>query len=71
MVPADAGGGLMRADLLSDPVEGLDEALAAVDTFDGALVAGLLRPGAAQAAAVAGLAEAVAGTPLAARVAEA
>ncbi|MFB7297301.1 hypothetical protein [Streptomyces rubiginosohelvolus] len=71
MVPADAGGGLMRGDLLADPVEGLDEAFAAVDAFDGALVAGLLRPGAAQAAAVAGLAEAVAGTPLAARVAEA
>ncbi|OCC12576.1 hypothetical protein [Streptomyces sp. PTY087I2] len=61
----------MRGDLLADPVEGLDEALAAVDAFDGALVAGLLRPGAAQAAAVAGLAGAVAGTPLAARVAEA
>lgn len=61
----------MRGDLLADPVEGLDEAFAAVDAFDGALVAGLLRPGAAQAAAVAGLAEAVAGTPLAARVAEA
>ncbi|WP_128819255.1 hypothetical protein [Streptomyces sp. S063] len=71
MVPADEGGGVMRGDLLSDPVEGLDEALAAVDTFDEALVAGLLRPGAAQAAAVAGLAESVAGTPLAARVAEA
>ncbi|WP_282687710.1 MULTISPECIES: hypothetical protein [unclassified Streptomyces] len=71
MVPADAGGGLMRGDLLADPVEGLDEVLAAVDAFDGALVAGLLRPGAAQAAAVTGLAEAVAGTPLAARVAEA
>ncbi|MFG2508711.1 hypothetical protein ACGFOW_24790 [Streptomyces rubiginosohelvolus] len=71
MVPADAGGGLMRGHLLADPVEGLDEALDAVDAFDGALVAGLLRPGAAQAAAVAGLAEAVAGTPLAARVAEA
>ncbi|MFH9134187.1 hypothetical protein [Streptomyces sp. NPDC017524] len=61
----------MRGDLLSDPVEGLDEALAAVDAFDEALVAGLLRPGPAQAAAVAGLADAVAGTPLAARVAEA
>ncbi|MEU9712692.1 hypothetical protein AB0E21_29425 [Streptomyces sp. NPDC047967] len=71
MVPADAGGGLMRGDLLADPVEGLDEVLAAVDAFDEALVAGLLRPGAAQAAAVAGLAGAVAGTPLAARVAEA
>lgn len=61
----------MRGDLLSDPVEGLDEALAAVDAFDEALVAGLLRPGPAQAAAVVGLADAVAGTPLAARVAEA
>ncbi|MDX3589592.1 hypothetical protein PV749_00385 [Streptomyces sp. ID03-2B] len=71
MVPADPGGGVMRGDLLSDPVDGLDEALAAVDAFDGALVAGLLRPGPAQAAAVAGLAEAVAGTPLAGRVAEA
>ncbi|RPK87347.1 MULTISPECIES: hypothetical protein [Streptomyces] len=71
MVPADAGGGLMRGDLLSDPIDGLDEALAAVDAFDGALVAGLLRPGPAQATAVAGLADAVAGTPLAARVAEA
>lgn len=61
----------MRGDLLADPVEGLDEVLAAVDAFDEALVAGLLRPGAAQAAAVAGLAGAVAGTPLATRVAEA
>ncbi|MGW8487816.1 hypothetical protein [Streptomyces sp. NPDC055886] len=61
----------MRGDLLSDPVEGLDEALAVVDAFDGVLVAGLLRPGPAQAAAVAGLADAMAGTPLAVRVAEA
>ncbi|WP_239487266.1 hypothetical protein [Streptomyces durocortorensis] len=61
----------MRGDLLSDPVEGLDETLAVVDAFDGVLVAGLLRPGPAQAAAVAGLADAVAGTPLAVRVAEA
>ncbi|MFI1191189.1 hypothetical protein [Streptomyces californicus] len=61
----------MRGDLLSDPVEGLDEALAVVDAFDEALVAGLLRPGPAQAAGVSGLAGAVAGTPLAARVAEA
>ncbi|MDQ0988657.1 hypothetical protein [Streptomyces sp. V2I9] len=71
MVPSDAGGGLMRGGLLSEPVEGLDEALAVVDSFDEALVAGLLRPGPAQAAAVAGLAAAVAGTPLAARVTEA
>lgn len=61
----------MRTDLLTDPVEGLDEALAAVDAFDGALLAGLLRPGPAQADALAGLADAVAGSPLAARVAEA
>ncbi|MFH8886059.1 hypothetical protein [Streptomyces californicus] len=71
MVPPDAGGGLMRGDLLSDPVEGLDEAFAVVDAFDEALVAGLLRPGPAHAAGVNGLAGAVAGTPLAARVAEA
>ncbi|WP_244904769.1 hypothetical protein [Streptomyces prasinopilosus] len=71
MVPDDAGGGLMRADLLFDPVDGLDEALAAVDAFDAALVAGLLRPQPGQAAGVVELADAVAGTPLAARVAEA
>ncbi|MFB7321607.1 hypothetical protein [Streptomyces sp. NPDC056190] len=61
----------MRADLLSDGVDGLDEALAAVDGFDEALVAGLLRPQPGQAAGLNGLADAVAGTPLAARVAEA
>ncbi|GGQ30738.1 hypothetical protein GCM10010266_62460 [Streptomyces griseomycini] len=61
----------MRADLLNDPVDGLDEALAAVDGFDGVLVDGLLRPQPAQAAGLAGLAEAVAGSPLAGRVAEA
>lgn len=61
----------MRADLLTEPVEGLAEALAAVDAFDGALVGGLLRPGPAQGAALAELAGAVAGTPLAERVAEA
>ncbi|MFF0107112.1 hypothetical protein [Streptomyces hirsutus] len=71
MVPDDEGGGLMRADLLFDPVDGLDEALAAVDAFDAALVAGLLRPQPGQAAGVVELADAVAGTPLAARVAEA
>ncbi|MGW4107407.1 hypothetical protein ACWEGV_31050, partial [Streptomyces sp. NPDC004976] len=49
MVPDDEGGGLMRADLLTDVVDGLDEALAAVDGFDGALVDGLLRPRPAQA----------------------
>ena len=71
MVPADAGAGLMRADLLAEPLPGLDDALAAVDAFDDVLVAGLVRPQAAQAAALARLAQAVAGTPLAARVAEA
>lgn len=61
----------MRADLLSEPIAGLDEALAAVDAFDRALVGGLLRPQPAQAAGLTELAHAVAGTPLAARVAEA
>jgi hypothetical protein len=61
----------MRADLLAEPVAGLDEALAAVDAFDQVLVAGLLRPQPAQAAGLARLAQAVAGTPLASRVAEA
>lgn len=61
----------MRADLLTDVVDGLDEALAAVDGFDGALVDGLLRPRPAQAVGLAGLADAVAGSPLAGRVAEA
>ncbi|MFG2296029.1 hypothetical protein [Streptomyces sp. NPDC048603] len=51
--------------------EGLDEALEAVDGFDRALTAGLLRPRAGEAAGLAALADAVAGTPLAARVAEA
>ncbi|MFI9824325.1 hypothetical protein ACIHFC_28270 [Streptomyces sp. NPDC052013] len=61
----------MRADLLTDAIDGLDEALAAVDGFDDALVGGLLRPQPGQAGGLAGLAEAVAGTPLASRVAEA
>ncbi|MFI2779340.1 hypothetical protein [Streptomyces sp. ALB3] len=61
----------MHAGLLSAPVEGLDEALDAVDAFDRALVAGLLRPQPAETAGPARLAGAVAGTPLAARVAEA
>ncbi|WP_406252016.1 hypothetical protein OH786_01425 [Streptomyces atratus] len=71
MVPDDQGGGLMRTDLLSETVAGLDEVLTAVDAFDQALVAGLLRPRPAQTAGLTGLAHAVAGTPLAARVAEA
>jgi hypothetical protein len=60
-----------RADLLTTPVDGLDEALAAVDAFDRTLVAGLLRPQPARAADLTELAHAVAGSPLAARVAEA
>ncbi|MEW2134556.1 hypothetical protein [Streptomyces sp. NPDC005435] len=61
----------MRVDLLTDPVEGLAEVLAAVDGFDQALTGGLLRPQPGQAEGLAGLAAAVAGSPLAARVAEA
>ncbi|MFE5600345.1 hypothetical protein ACFQ8O_14310 [Streptomyces coelicoflavus] len=61
----------MRADLLLDDIEGLDEALAAVDGFDAVLVGGLLRPHPAQAGGLSGLADALAGTPLASRVAEA
>ena len=61
----------MRADLLTGSTAEIDEALAAVDAFDQALVAGLLRPQPAQAAGLAHLAGAVAGTPLTARVAEA
>ncbi|WP_193441206.1 hypothetical protein [Actinosynnema sp. ALI-1.44] len=71
MVPADQGGGVMRADMLADPVDGLDEALAAVAAVDQALVTGLLRPQPAQAAGLAALADAMAASPLAARVAEA
>jgi hypothetical protein len=61
----------MRADLLAGTIAGLDEALEAVDAFDQVLVAGLLRPQPAQAAGLTQLAHAVAGTPLASRVAEA
>ncbi|MFE6664818.1 hypothetical protein ACFVFH_14825 [Streptomyces sp. NPDC057697] len=71
MVPADEGGGMMRADLLAETITGLDEALAAVDAFDQMLVTGLLRPQPARTAGPTALAHAVAGTPLAARVAEA
>lgn len=60
-----------RADALTGTVDGLDEVLAAVDAFDQVLVAGLLRPRPAQAAGLSGLARAVAGSPLADRVAEA
>jgi hypothetical protein len=65
----------MRADLLAAPAEGLAqglaEALSAVDAFDQALAGGLLRPHPAQSAGLARIAKAVAGTPLAAPVAEA
>ncbi|MFB7289240.1 hypothetical protein [Actinacidiphila glaucinigra] len=71
MVPADEGGGVMRVDLLAEALPGLDEALAAVDAFDATLVGGLLRPQPAQTAGLTELVHAVAGTPLAARVAEA
>ncbi|MFJ9459774.1 hypothetical protein ACIRST_32465 [Kitasatospora sp. NPDC101447] len=71
MVPDRRGGGVMRTDLLSAPVDGLDEALAVVDAFDRALSAGLLRPQPTQAEALGRLADALTGCPLAARVAEA
>jgi hypothetical protein len=61
----------MRADLLAEAITGLDDTLAAVDAFDLVLVAGLVRPQPAQAAGLMELACAVAGTPLASRVAEA
>src|SRR5215470_11115649 len=61
----------MRSDLLASTPDGVDEAFAAVDAFDQALTGGLLRLQPAQAAGLTRLAEAVAGTPLASRVAEA
>ncbi|WP_329112369.1 hypothetical protein [Streptomyces sp. NBC_01353] len=61
----------MHADLLAEPVPGLEEALAAVDGFDALLTDGLLRPRAAQAGDLIAFAHAVAGTPLATRVGEA
>ncbi len=61
----------MRLDLLLGELPGLAEALAAVDAFDQALAGGLLRPQPAQAAGLAALADAVAASPLADRVAEA
>jgi hypothetical protein len=60
-----------RTGLLTAPVEGLDDALAAVDAFDRALVAGLVRPQPARAADLTEFARAFAGSPLAARIAEA
>ncbi|MFF3257334.1 hypothetical protein ACFYWP_41640 [Actinacidiphila glaucinigra] len=61
----------MRIDVLTETVPGLDEALAAVDAFDATLVGGLLRPQPAQTAGLTELVSAVAGSPLAGRVAEA
>ncbi|MCW5254219.1 MULTISPECIES: hypothetical protein [unclassified Streptomyces] len=61
----------MRTDALIAPVDGLDEVLAAVDGFDDALCGGLLRPQPGQAGGLVALADAVEGTPLAARVGEA
>ncbi|PNE40223.1 hypothetical protein AOB60_04345 [Streptomyces noursei] len=70
--PGEPGAGVEEhADAFAEAPAGLDEALAAVDAFDQVLVAGLLRPQPAQAAGLTELAHAVAGTPLAARVAEA
>nr|WP_236655233.1 hypothetical protein [Streptacidiphilus carbonis] len=54
---------------LDDPVDGLDQALAAVDAFDRVLTGGLLRPRPDQEEGLRGLADAVAGSPLAASVA--
>lgn len=71
--PADESdpAGEEEAGRLTAPVAGLDEALAAVDAFDRTLVAGLLRPRPDRVQDLTELARAVAGTPLAARVAEA
>ncbi|MFI9150082.1 hypothetical protein [Streptomyces sp. NPDC053367] len=57
--------------LLAEPIAGLDEALAAVDALDRALTEGLLRPHPDRAADLTALADALSGTPLAVRVAEA
>jgi len=65
------GRAVTRADVLGAPVPGLGEALDVVTGLDRSLVAGLLRPAPAQAAALVSLAESVSGTPLASRVAEA
>ncbi|MDI1462586.1 hypothetical protein QEZ54_16560 [Catellatospora sp. KI3] len=61
----------MRFDLLATAPEGVDAAYEVVAGFDGALVPGLLRPGAEQITALHALAAAVAGTPLSGRAAEA
>lgn len=67
--PAPAGAA--SAHPLAQPVDGLDDALAAVDALDRALTGGLLRPGPEQAADLTHLAHAAAASPLASRVAEA
>jgi hypothetical protein len=61
----EAGGGT------AESVEGLAEALSAVDAFDHALAAGLLRPRPDRVGGLGELARAVSGSPLAARVEEA
>ena len=61
----------MRWDLLTPPVDGVTDALDVVSGFDGALVAGLIRPTTEQVAALQALADAVSGSPLGGRVAEA
>lgn len=61
----------MRGDLLTDPVDGLDDALGVVDGFDDTLVHGLIRLGQPQVAALTALADVVSGTPLGQRTAEA
>ncbi|GAA1937169.1 hypothetical protein [Kitasatospora viridis] len=61
----------MRTDLLTEPIDGVAEALAAVTAFDRVLAAGLVRPGPAQAAGLAELTTAVGGSPLAEAVAAA
>ena len=70
--PATGGCGC-GGDTLANPdaVDGLAAALDVVTGFDTVLVAGLLRPGAAQVGALTALAHAMSGSPLAARVAEA
>ncbi|MGW3016714.1 hypothetical protein [Streptomyces longwoodensis] len=65
--PAEAAS----AHPLAQPVDGLDDALAAVDALDRALTGGLLRPRPEQAADLTHLAHAVGASPLASRVAEA
>ncbi|MFE4513416.1 hypothetical protein ACFRMQ_04335 [Kitasatospora sp. NPDC056783] len=71
MVPDGAGGGVMRFDVLSSPIAGLDEALDVVGAFDRVLTDGLLRPQPAQAGALGELAAALAASPLSALVTEA